>query len=334
MVSFRLAGRWLHALLALSSLALACTHAGAAEWPERAIRLVVCFPPGNAADVLARSIEPLLSQRLGQPVVVENKGGAGGSIGVDSVLKAAPDGYTIGVCSLSPLTIMPATRRKMPYDVERDLAPILWTYKGPMIAVVRKDSPFNTLQDLVKYSKANPGKLTYASLGPGTISQMSTEAFRAASGASLTEVSYKGSSQALTDLLGGHVDFMLDGAASAAVQIASGNVKALAVTTNRRSPLVPNVITMEESGIPGLKGFNIFGWVSFFAPAAVPPAVVARLNREIAQILKDPQVIKRAEAAGQDVSETSTPEQFRDFLRSDLARWSSIARQFNIEVKD
>lgn len=326
--------RQLAAALMLSGLALGSATAQPNGWPSKPIKLVVCFPPGNAADVFARSVGPLLSEKLGQPVVVENRAGAGGVIGVDAVAKATGDGHTIGVCSLSPITIIPAVRKQMPYDASKDLAPIILTNRGPMVLVVKKNSPFNSLQELIQHAKANPGKLSYASLGPGTISQMSTEAFKLASGTNLAEVSYKGSGQALTDLIGGHVDVMLDGAASAATQIAAGTVKALAVTTLKRSALLPDVPAMNESNLPGLKGFDFFGWVGFFAPAGTSTEVVNRLNKEIAQALKNPQVIQRAHATAQEIVDPNTSSQFRDFIQADAARWSSLARKLNIELKD
>lgn len=304
--------------------------ANGSTWPSKPIKVVVCFPPGNAADVIARSIGPVLSERLGQPIVVENKVGAGGAIGVDAVAKAAPDGYTIGMCSLSPITIMPATGRKLPYDPQRDLAPVLLTNQGAMVLVVKKDSPINSVDDLIKRAKAAPGKLTYASLGPGTVSQMSTEAFKSAAGVQLTEVSYKGSGQALTDLVGGHVDVMLDGVASASAMMAAGNVKALAVTTQKRSSVAPNVITLNESGIPGMKGFDVFGWVGVFAPAGVPQPIVQRLNAEINQIMRDPKIVQRATSAGQETAESNTSTQFRDFIRADLERWTLLAKKLHI----
>jgi tripartite-type tricarboxylate transporter receptor subunit TctC len=324
---------WIGAL-ALVAAAISPALAQTSAWPTKPIKLVVCFPPGNAADVFARSVGPLLAERLGQSVVVENRGGAGGVIGVDAVVKSPNDGHTIGVCSLSPITIIPAIRKQMPYDAQQDLAPIILSNRGPMVLVVKKDSPFNTLTDLIQHAKAHPGKLSYASLGPGTISQMSTEAFKMAAGIQLTEVSYKGSSQALTDLVGGHVDVMLDGAASAVTQMAAGTVKALAVTTFKRSIYLPDVPAMNESTLPGLKGFDFFGWVGFFAPAGTPPDVVSRLNKEIAQALKHSQVMQRAQATGQEIVEPNTPEQFRDFMKADAARWYSLARKLNIELKD
>jgi tripartite-type tricarboxylate transporter receptor subunit TctC len=337
MKASRLVRAWTQRALvsaAISLVAFSGSLSQAATWPDKPVRFVVCFPPGNAADVFARAVSPGLTERLGEPVVVDNRAGAGGLIGMEATAKAAPDGYTFGVCSLSPITILPAVRRDLPYDVERDLAPVILSNKGPMVLVVKKDSPFNTLAELVDYAKKNPGKLTYASLGPGTISQMSTEAFKMAAGLDMVEVSYKGSAAALTDLIGGYVNVMLDGAATATAQMASGTVKALAVTTAKRSPLLPQVPTMNESNIPGLGGFDFYGWVGFFAPSGTPPEIVQRMNKEVAELLKLPVVQQRAQTTGQEIAEPNTPVQFRDVLRKDHARWAAIAQKLKLNLKD
>ncbi len=299
-------------------------------WPSRAIRLLVTFPPGNGADVIAREIAPLLSQRLGQPVVVENRGGAGGVIGVEAIAKATPDGYTIGMTSLSPITIIPALRKKLPYDPVKDLAPITLTAYGPMVLLVKKDSPINSVDDLIAQSKARPGAMTYGSLGTGTISHMTTEAFKAATGAALTEVPYKGSAQALTDLAGGNITLMFDGVTSAVSQVAAGTVKALGVSTLKRNALLPDVPTLDESGLVPLKGFEAVGWIGLIAPAGVPGAIVERVQSEVAQILLNPTVAQRVRSVGQTVPDTNTPAQFASYMQRDLARWTRLANDLKI----
>lgn len=304
------------------------------NWPTRPIRLVVSFPPGNGADVVARAIAPSLSQRLGQPVVVENRGGAGGTIGVDAVAKAAPDGHTIGMTSLSPVTIIPALRRKLPYDPVKDLAPVTLAAYGPMILLVKKDSPIDSVADLISRAKARPGALTYASLGTGTISQMVAEAFKAAAGAPIEEVPYQGSGQALIDLAGGRITLMFDGATSAAGQIAAGTVKALGVTSLKRSPVVPEVPTLDESGQPQLKGFEALGWIGMIAPAGTPRPVIDRLQAEAASILQAPDIAQRVQDIGQVVPDPNTPEQFAAYMQRDLARWTKLANDLQIVGND
>ena len=300
-------------------------------WPSKPVKLVVCFPPGNAADTLARDLAPLLSQKLKQPVIVENKAGAGGVIGLESVVNGANDQHTFSVCSLSPITILPAVRSKMPYDVARDVAPVVITSKGPMVFLVPKNAPYNTLQEFVAYAKAAPGKLSYASLGTGTISQMSMEAFKSAAGVDLLEVGYKGSGQALTDLLAGHVDVMLDNAATSAAQVQAGSVKALAVTTAQRIQLLPAVPTMAESGVEGLGQFDFFGWVGFLASSKMPEALVQRMNVEVQALLQTPQLQERATATDQEIFPSNTPKEFGQFIKQDYQRWLSIATRLGIK---
>lgn len=324
--------RWLR--FTASTLAVACVGAAgptsAQTWPARPIRLIVSFPPGNGADMIAREIAPLLSQRLGQPVVVENRAGAGGTIGVDAVAKSTPDGYTFGMTSLSPISIIPALKRKLPYDPIRDLVPVTLAGYGPMVLLVRKDSSINSVADLIAQAKARPGAITYGSLGTGTISHMVTEAFKAASGAPLTEVPYKGSAQALTDLVGGNIGVMFDGATSAAAQIAGGTVKALGVSSLKRNALLPEVPTLDESGVPLLKGFEALGWIGMIAPAGTPAALVDRMQVEATRVLQDPAVIQRIRTAGQTVPDPNTSAQFAEYIRRDLDRWSRLANDLKI----
>ena len=326
--------RWLRATasaIAVASVGRVGTASAQAQaWPVRPVKLIVSFPPGNGADMIAREIAPLLSQRLGQSVVVENRAGAGGAIGVDAVAKATPDGYTFGMTSLSPITIIPALKRKLPYDPVQDLMPVTLAGYGLLVLLVKKDSPINSVADLIAQAKAKPGALTYGSLGTGTISHMVTEAFKAASGAPLTEVPYKGSAQALTDLIGGNISVMFDGATSAAAQIAGGTVKALGVSTLKRNALLPDVPTMDESGVPLLKGFEAIGWIGMIAPAGTPTAIVERMQVEATRVLQDPAVIQRIRIAGQTVPEPNTPAQFAEYIRRDLDRWSRLANDLKI----
>ena len=331
-VSQRIRRRLLSAGL-MGLAALGTGQAIAENWPNRPIRLIVSFPPGNTADLIARSFGHVLSQRLGQPVVIENKAGAGGVIGVDALAKAAPDGYTFGVSSLSPITIIPAIKKDLPYDPINGLLPVTLLGQGPLFILVRKDSPINSIQELIAQSKENPGKFTYGSLGPGTVSQMNTELFKAASGANLTEISYKGSAQALIDLVGGHISMMIDGASSSAAQIRAGTVKSLAVTTLKRSALVPDVPTLNETGIPLLAGYNSFGWIGMFAPVGTPKEIVLQMQKELSEIALDPSVIQQIHAGGLDIPDTNTPTQFAAFIQQDLTRWSKVAKDLNLSAK-
>jgi len=331
--AMKILGYQLISLLVIGFLSGISSVSYAENWPSRPIRIIVSFPPGNSADHIARTFGNALSQRVKQPVVIENKGGAGGIIGVEALSKALPDGYTFGVSSLSPITIMPAVNKKLPYDPMSGLMPVTLLGKGPLFLLVRKDSPINSIQDLIAESLAQPGKLTYGSLGPGTVSQMSAEVFKAASGAKLSEISYKGSNQALTDLIGGHITVMLDGAASAAVQINAGSVKALAVTTITRSSLVPEVKTLNEVGIPSLANFDLFGWIGVFAPPGTPKEFVLLLQQALSEIGQQADVIKQINTAGLDVPNPNTPSQFAEFLQHDLARWTKVAKSLNITVE-
>ena len=303
--------------------------ANANGWPSRPIKLVVCFPPGNAADVMARAVAPLLSSKLNQPGVVENKAGAGGMIGVESVIRAS-DEHTFGVCSLSPLTILPAVRKSMPYDVVKDVAPIVLSNTGPMVLLVNKKSPLNSMDDFIRYAKANPGKLTYASLGPGTISQMSMAAFKLATQTELVEIGYKGSGQALTDLIAGHVDVMLDGAASASTQIAAGTLKALAVTTEKRVTLLPQVPTMAEAGGPA--NYAVESWQGYFAPAGTPSAIVHKINRDMQRVLQSEDVRVQLEGLGYKVDAGSS-DALAESLRTERPKYASAIQAAGLRLR-
>lgn len=323
-----------HSVLALAGVLslLAAVPAPAQQYPNKPIRVVVPFPPGNASDVTARAMSDKLQQRLGQTLIVDNRAGAQGNIGVDAVAKAAPDGYTILVTSLSPIVITPSVSKNTPYDPVRDLAPVAMIGYTGMILVASAQFPAGNVKELVAYIKANPGKTTYASLGSGTLSMLAMEMFKRASGVEALHVPYKGSSQALTDLLGGQVTLMIDGMTSSYGQVKAGKLKALAIASQQRSSFAPNIPTMSESGIPGLANFDIAGWVGVLAPAGTPKPVVDRLNAELNQIMQQPDFKERATTAGLELYPPATPEQFGSFIKGELARYRETSKALHIEA--
>ena len=317
--------------LAAALLFAAATPAPAQPWPAKPIRLIVPFPPGNAGDVTARSIADRLAQKIGQPVVVENRAGAQGAIGVDAVAKAPPDGHTLLVSSLSPLVITPHVNQNLPYDPLRDLAPVALIGWTGMILVAPVTFPAGNVQELLAYAKANPGKLSYASLGAGTISMLTMEVFKQAAGLEILHVPYKGSAQALTDLIGGQVPLMFDGMTSAYAHVKSGKLKALAISASKRSALAPEIPPLAETGVAGLKDIGVEGWTALLAPAATPKAVIDRLNAEVNQMMLDPDFKARVNSQSLDLYAPSTVAQFNDFMRREHARWGAAVKPLKIE---
>ena len=317
--------------LAAVSFAAGCGHAAAQAWPARSIRIIVPFPPGNAGDVTARAIADRLAQRLGQSVIVENRAGAQGAIGVDAVAKAPPDGYTLLVSSLSPLVITPHVSKSLPYDPLRDLAPVALIGWTGMILVAPLSFPANTVQELVAYGKANPGKLSYASVGAGTISMLTMEVFKQATGLEILHVPYKGSAQATTDLIGGQVPLMFDGMTSSYGHVKNGKLKALAVSAGRRSALAPEVPTLAESGISNLKSIGVEGWTALLAPAGTPAAIIDRLNAEVNLMLEQAEFKARVNGQNLDVYPPSTPAQFAGFMRAEHARWGAAVKPLKLD---
>ena len=327
----------------LAAAALACctavcaaqsTSTGSGQgYPSKPIRLVVPFPPGNASDVTARAIADKLGERLGQPVIVDNKAGAQGAIGVDAVAKATPDGHTLLATSLSPIVITPSVSRNLPYDPIKDLAPVALIGWTGLLLVASPQFPVNSVNDLVNFAKANPGKASYASIGQGTLSMLSMEAVKHAAKVDVLHIPYKGSSQALTDLIGNQVSVMIDGMTSSYAHVKAGKLKALAIASGRRSVFAPEVPTLSESGIPGLKDFDVTGWTGLMAPAGTPKAVVDRLNSEVNQIMQTPEFRSRVAALSLELYPPSSPEQFGTFLRRESQRWGSLTKALNITAE-
>jgi tripartite-type tricarboxylate transporter receptor subunit TctC len=317
--------RWLFAAAAsLAALPLAAT---AQDYPARPVRLVVPFPPGGPTDVLARIVATRLGERLGQPVVVDNKPGASGMIGADMVAKAAPDGYTL-LANASIHVINPSLYPKTAYDAIADFAPVSNLADVPLVLAVTAKLPARSVKDLVALAKSSKTSLAFASAGNATSQHLSGEAFKITAGIDLLHVPYKGSAPALTDLIGGQVQLMFDSLPSAMPHLKAGTIRPLAVTTPKRSSALPDVPTVAESGYPG---FAISTWYGVWAPAATPPAVVQRLSREIAAIVRLPEV--REQFAGLGAEPVgNTPEEFAAFTKAELGKWAGIVKRSGAKV--
>jgi tripartite-type tricarboxylate transporter receptor subunit TctC len=309
------------------SLLLFAGLAGA-QYPNRAIKLVVPFPPAGATDVVGRIDAAKLGERLGQPVVVDNKPGAGGSIGSDLVAKSAADGYTLLIATSSTHSIGPALQ-KLPYDPIRDFAPITHVANVPNVLVVSPTLPVSSVKDLVALAKAKPGQLNFASSGVGTIVHLNAELFKMISGTDIVHVPYKGTALSIPDVASGNVAMVFDSLASVMPHIRSGKVRPIAVNAHKRQALLPDIQTFSEAGMPQ---FDRYTWFGMFAPAGTPPALVARLQREIVAALQAPDLLERfANVGAEPVG--STPAEFVERIRSDAARWSEVIRKAGVKVQ-
>jgi tripartite-type tricarboxylate transporter receptor subunit TctC len=315
--------------LAFAALALVAVPlvAAAQDYPARPIRLVVPFPPGGPTDVLARIVSTRLGERLGQPVVIDNKPGASGMIGADLVAKAAPDGYTL-LANASIHVINPSLYPKTAYDAIADFAPVSNLADVPLVLAVNPKVAARSVPELVALAKASKTTLAFASAGNATSQHLSGEAFKIAAGIDMLHVPYKGSAPALTDLIGGQVLLMFDSMPSAMPHLKAGTLRPLAVTTPKRSAALPEVPTVAESGYAG---FAISTWYGVWAPAATPPAVVQRLSREIAAIVRLPEV--RQQFAGLGAEPVgNTPEEFAAFTKAELTKWAGIVKRSGAKV--
>ena len=317
-----------HRPLIAAALALASVAAQAQTWPAKPIKLVVSYPPGGTVDAVARIIATPLSQRLGQPVVVDNRGGAGGAIGGDVVAKSAPDGYTV-LMDASNHAQNPALRSKMPFDTLRDLAPVSLLVKVPNVLVVNPATTIKTVQDLVTQAKAKPGEINFASSGNGSAQHLAAEQFSAMAGVRMTHVAYKGGGPALTDVMAGQVPVFFGSLASSLAYIQGGKLRAVAVTGKARAAVLPQLPTVAEAGLPG---YEVYEWNAMFVPAGTPPAVAERLSKELAAVLQDPEVRKRLEATGAEVI-GSTPAELDAFRRAELAKWTKLAKDNKIQME-
>ena len=299
-----------------------------AAWPSKPIKWVVPFPPGGAMDVIARTLGEKAARELGQAVVVENRPGAGGNIGADYVAKQPADGYTIMITSIGMATNR-ALYPKLTYDPVRDFAPISLLAVVPNVLVVNAaNTSDRSVKDVVARAGKEPGKLTYASAGNGTSIHLAGEVFASMAGVQMTHIPYKGSGPAVTDMLGGQVDLMFDSITSARPHIQSGKLRALAVTTARRSPALPDVPTVAEAGVPG---YEVSPWFAVFARTGTPPEVIARLKKVLNDAMKQPETLRKLESVGAEPI-GSTPQELATHLNRELERWGKLIQQRNIRA--
>ena len=316
-------------LLALAVAALVTLPAAAQDYPSKPIRVIVPFAPGGNVDITARAIAPALGEALGQTVVVENRTGAGGTLGADIVAKAAPDGYSLLMGSNSTVSVAPALYPRNPYHPVRDFAPIGLAAATPFVLVAHPSVPARSAKELVELAKAKPGSITMASGGNGSSNHLVGELFQSVSGIKLLHVPYKGAGAAGADLLGGQVQILFDQLSASTANIKSGRLRAMAVTTTSRAAVVPDVPTMQELGIRGMDVINITG---LLAPAGTPVEIVAKLNAALLKALARSDVKERFATLGLEVI-GGTPQQFADYIKEDFAKWTKVIKDGNIRVE-
>ena len=316
----------LHAASAAAAAAM-LPAARAQGYPAKSIRMIIPFPPGGATDIVGRVLAQKLGDQLGQSVVVENRPGAGGAIGSEMTAKAAPDGYTIQMATVSTHSIGPALNPKTPYDVKRDFAPLIHLANTPNVLIASPVLPINNLKELIAYAKANPGKLNFSSSGNGTIVHMTGEMFKMETGTFIVHIPYKGTALAIPDLIAGQIAFMFDNLSSALPHIKGGKVKTLGVSQLKRTPLLPDVPTMDEAGLKGFESNTYFG---VFAPADTPVPIVQRLNAEINKALQAPDFRERLAANGAEPA-GGTPEQFARVIERETAKYAAVIKRAGIK---
>jgi tripartite-type tricarboxylate transporter receptor subunit TctC len=311
----------------LAAIAFALSHHAHAEYPERPIRIIVPFAPGGFTDVAARILQKELGAAIGQAVIVENKAGAGSTIGTAEVAKAKPDGYTLAMVSTTHV-ISPHLYKQMPYDALRDFTPVMRLAEGPYVLVVHPSFPARSVAELVALAKKEPGTIDYASSGNGSAQHLVGALFMRMTGAELNHVPYKGSNQAMSDVLGGQVKVSFVGVPNALPNLANGKLRALGVSTAKRYADLPNVPTIAEAGVPG---FEATVWLGLLAPPGTPREVVQRLNAEVVRVLAAPEAKRLMASAGVEVA-TSSPEEFGRLLQSEFERWGKVVRETGATV--
>lgn len=312
-------------LVLLLLLGLA-TPAFAQSYPTKPIKVISPWSPGGPAEALAREVTAKMSAAFGQQIVIESKPGANGEIGTATVAKAAPDGYTILLSHLGPTAISPALKKSLPYDPLKDFAPISQVVSGPTLLCVRNDLPVKSVQELIDYAKANPGKLSYGSVGVGSTTHLAGEMLNGAAGIDTVHVPYKGSTPILVDLMGGRLAFAFIGISGSLAQARAGQIRAIAISTLKRSESAPEIPAVAET----LPGFELNSWYGMMAPAGTPRPIIERLNRELVKALHAPDVVEWMKKNGLDPAPT-TPEEHAAYIKSEIAKWAKIVKAAGIQ---
>jgi tripartite-type tricarboxylate transporter receptor subunit TctC len=315
-------------ILCLLSCAAPAVAQDAKDYPTKPIRVIVPYPPGGGTDVVARIIADPLAAALGQPIIIDNRGGAAGNLGTDIAAKAAPDGYTI-LLTLSSHTINPRLYDKLPFDVERDFAPISLVALSPQILVAHPSVPANNIRELIALAKAEPGKLNFASVGTGSPGHIAGELFKLKTGVDMVHVPYKGGGPAVTDTLGGQVQLLFVTLPAAMQHVKAGRLKALAVTSDKRSLAAPDIPTIAESGVPDCV---VNSWYGALAPAKTPPAIIARLQAAFAKVLATPEVKDKLFAQGAEAAPSSSAD-FERRIHDELKQWEYVIREAKIKAE-
>jgi tripartite-type tricarboxylate transporter receptor subunit TctC len=318
-------------MLSLATTVLA-SSAWADTWPSRPIKWIVPFPPGGPTDILSRTVAQQLQVALGQPVVVENRGGAGGGVGMQALAKSAPDGYTIGLSTTGTHTINPALYGdRVGYDPIKDFTPLTMAVSYVNMLVINANHPAKNVKELVEYAKANPGKVSFGSAGNGSSNHLSGEVLKMLAGVQMQHVPYRGSALAMNDTISGQITFMFDVLNVAIPQSRSGRVRALAVTSSKRSPYLPEVPTMEEAGVPGYSAAGSDLWFGIMAPAGLPKPIADKLQSELVKVLRSPEM-RQAIRAQFFEPYTSSSEEFLKVIRADGAKWAKIVKESGARV--
>jgi tripartite-type tricarboxylate transporter receptor subunit TctC len=314
----------LHFARAAIGLALICLPIAAAAqtWPAKPITIIVPFVPGGTTDIIAREIGQKLSESLGKPVTIDNRGGAGGTLGAGIAAKAAPDGYTLFMATIAH-TIAPSLYKKgLTYDFERDFAPITVVASVPNLLIVNPGLPVHSQKELIAYLKANPGKVSFGSAGNGSVEHLAGELFRFMTGTEMVHVPYKGGAPMMIDLIGGQIQMAIETSGSAAPYVRSGKVRALSVSTFRRSPAFPDLPTVDEAGV---KGYEVTTWYGLLAPRGTPPEVIDKIHQQIVAILQTPDMKKRLDEIGAEPG-GMPPSEFAAFIVAETAKWGKVVR--------